>query len=97
TEKIYELGAQKAIQFDLSKTELIHFSKSALAKSAVLALPDGSIIQPKQVVRWLGIWFNCSLNFKEHANIRCSQARAAFFRMARLANSGRGLSPTSLR
>jgi Reverse transcriptase (RNA-dependent DNA polymerase) len=44
--KLYELGAQNAIQFDLAKTELIHFAKCADAKGA-LNLPNGETIQPK--------------------------------------------------
>jgi hypothetical protein len=46
--KLYELGAQNAIQFDLAKTKLIHFAKCAVAKCAeakgALKLPDGETI-----------------------------------------------------
>ena len=34
--KLYELGATNAIEFDLSKTELLHFSTAKAAKSASL-------------------------------------------------------------
>jgi Reverse transcriptase (RNA-dependent DNA polymerase) len=56
--KIYTLGASNAIQFDLAKTELIHFNTSKEAKTASLRLPNDEIIQPKEVVRWLGVWFD---------------------------------------
>ena len=95
--KIYELGARNAIQFDLAKTELIHFTTSKQAKTTSLRLPNEEIIQPKEVVRWLGIWFDPGLTFKQHVAIRTSQARSAFQRMCRLANTERGLTPFALR
>ena len=95
--KIYELGAKDAIQFDLAKTELLHFTKSKEAKITSLKLPNNEIVKPKELVRWLGIWFDPNLRFKEHVNIRASQARSAFQRMARLANIERGLSPYAIR
>jgi hypothetical protein len=76
--KMYELGAKDAIQFDLAKTELLHFSKTKRAKTTSLKLPNNEIVKPKELVRWLGIWFDPSLSFKEHVNIRASQARSAF-------------------
>jgi hypothetical protein len=62
-----------------------------------LTLPDQTVIMPGSTVRWLGIYFDRSLSFKDHVFIRTSQARSAFFRMCRLANSERGLSPYALR
>lgn len=56
--KLYELAAKNAIQFDLDKTELIHFYKSKYSKEATLKLPNNTIIEPKELVRWLGIWFD---------------------------------------
>jgi hypothetical protein len=76
--KIYSLRAENAIQFDLGKTELIYFTKAKEAESASLKLPDGQDVQPKEVVRWLGVWFDPLLTFKQHVAIRTSQARSAF-------------------
>jgi ribonuclease HI len=95
--KLQELAIENAIEFDLAKTELIHFTRIKEAKTATLRLPDGEVIQPKELVRWLGIWFDPNLTFKYHVAIRTSQARSAFERMARLANSERGLSPFAMR
>jgi len=95
--KMYELGAKNAIQFDLAKTELIHFTKMKLAKSTSLRLPNNEIVKPKELVRWLGVWFDPNLSFKEHVNIRASQARSVFQQMTRLANTERGLTPYALR
>jgi ribonuclease HI len=95
--RLQELGTRMAIQFDLAKTELIHFTTAKAAKAASLQLPSGEMVQPKQLVRWLGIWFDPNLTFKQHVAIRTSQARSAFQRMARLANIERGLSPFAIR
>jgi ribonuclease HI len=95
--KLYSLGAKNAIEFDLAKTELIHFTTSKEAKTASLELPNGASIEPKNLVRWLGIWFDSGLTFKQHVAIRTSQARSTFMRMTRLANTDRGLSPFALR
>lgn len=90
-------GAKNAVEFDMDKIELIHFTKSKEALITNLKLPNGNIVKPKTLVRWLGIWFDSQLSFKEHVNIRIQQARNAFFRMSRLANINKGLSPHSIR
>lgn len=95
--KLQGLATQSAIQFDLAKTELIHFTLAKEAKTTSLRLPDGEIVQPKELVRWLGIWFDPNLTFKQHVAIRTSQARSAFQRLSRLANSELGLSPFAIR
>jgi hypothetical protein len=95
--KIYERRAKNAIQFDLAKTELIHFTTGKDAKSANLKLPNGETIAPRDVVKWLGIYFDQGLTFKQHVSIRTSQAHLAFQRMARLVNIERRLSPFATR
>ncbi len=67
-----------AIEFDLAKTELIYFTRIKEAKTASLRLPDGKVVQPKELVRWLGIWFDPNLTFKQYVAICISQARSAF-------------------
>jgi ribonuclease HI len=94
---LFAKGDKCAIQFDAAKTELIHFTTSQKAPLATLTLPDRSIIKPNTVVKWLGIQFDSSLSFKPHINSRVSQAKSAFYRMCRLANKERGLSPFAMR
>jgi hypothetical protein len=95
--RLQKLAIESAIEFDLAKTELIHFTRIKQAKTTSLRLPDGEVVQPKELVRWLGIWFDPNLAFKQHVAIRISQARSAFERIARLANLERGLSPFAIR
>jgi hypothetical protein len=96
--KLTQTGQSQAIQFDLAKTELLHFAKSERARATTITLPTGERIRPAQnAVRWLGIWFDPFLNFKEHIKIRAIKALATFNRMDRLANLENGLTANSLR
>lgn len=95
--RLFDLGTSNHIEFDLVKTELIHFTKSKDAQKTPITLPNGNIVKPKQLVRWLGIWFDSWLTFNQHIAIRIAQAKNAFFRMARLTSIGSGLSPHSVR
>ena len=94
---LFRKGEGSAIQFDAAKTELIHFTTGPKAPSAVLTLSDGSTIKPKKVVKWLGIHFDNALSFKEHVTTQAGQTTSAFYRMCRLANKERGLSPFAMR
>jgi ribonuclease HI len=96
-QRLISMGEKNAISFDIAKTELLHYSSSKAATEATLRLPDSSIITPKGVVKWLGIYFDQGLTFKHHVNTRTSQAKSAYYRMNRLANIERGLSPYALR
>jgi hypothetical protein len=65
-QKITELGKKQAIQFDLAKTERLHFVKGKMAKSPI-TLPSREVVYPAtKAVRWLGMWFDAHLTFKEH-------------------------------
>lgn len=83
---LYKLASLSKIEFDLDKTELIHFTKLKEAQLINLTLPNGIIVKPKDLVRWLGIWFDHGLTFKQHLAIRIQQAENNFYQMARLAN-----------
>ena len=55
------------MQFDMEKTELIHFHFKRsfdLENEAYLVKIGHSIIQPKDLVKWLGIWLDSKLTFK---------------------------------
>ncbi|KAI1002599.1 hypothetical protein K3495_g5599 [Podosphaera aphanis] len=96
--KILEvLGIQNAVQFDISKTELIHFANTKEAKQNPIYLTGGNQVKPSQVVRWLGVLFDSKLSFKQHVTMRVAQAKSAFHRMERLTNTERGLSPIAMR
>jgi ribonuclease HI/endonuclease/exonuclease/phosphatase family metal-dependent hydrolase len=91
------LAASKAIQFDLDKTDLMHWGTSKINALPSLELPNGEIKKPQQSLRWLGIIFDPHLKFRIHINTRVAQATRAFHRLMRLGNSERGLSAIAVR
>lgn len=93
--KMIELASQNAIEFDLSKTELMHFGSKNIQES--IQLPDRNIIHPKDLVKWLGIYLDPNLTFKEHVAIKTAKARSNLHRISRIVNISRGLSPSAIR
>ena len=57
-EVAFKWADQNAVQFDDSKSELIHFHKSRKVSTTTVTLPNGTVLHPKEVVRWLGIWLD---------------------------------------
>ena len=49
--KLYSLGEELAIQFNLAKTKLIYFTKARVARDTSLRLPNQELVQPKGLVR----------------------------------------------
>lgn len=95
--KLFNLAKDNAIEFDLSKTELIHWTNTKDSELCPVTLPDKTQVPSKNVVKWLGITFDSRLSFKEHVIKRTSQAKSIFHRIERLANTERGLSPFAVR
>jgi hypothetical protein len=48
---VYKLASENAIQFDLAKIELIYFIISKETKLVTIILPDGIIIESKELVK----------------------------------------------
>ena len=86
---------EAAISFDISKTELIHFYNKRTIIKEGLKLGDIEI-SPKPLVRWLGVFLDSKLTFKQHMEIKISKAKAAFYLIKRLGNTQRGLSLQAL-
>lgn len=95
--KLVELARDSNIAFDLEKTELLHWEWNKKSRDEKLTLPNGDILKPLASVKWLGIHFDTGLTFKHHVAIKVAKARNTFFRMSRLANLERGLTPFALR
>jgi ribonuclease HI len=94
--ELIQIGGNNAISFDIIKTELIHFQKNSKAESPTLYLPS-HVVTPKPLIKWLGIYFDENLVYKEHIAIKALKASHAFYRMNRLVNISRGLSPFAVR
>jgi Reverse transcriptase (RNA-dependent DNA polymerase) len=99
-EKLIRNGNWQAIGFDMKKTELIHFHTKRTELLESLTLQNGTEmveIAAKDTVKWLGIWFDRKLNFKEHVEKRIASAYRAFCSIQRLSNTARGLSFKAMR
>ena len=59
---------EAAINFDASKTELIHFYSKRTTIEERLKLGDIEI-SPKPLVRWLGVFLDSKLTFKQYIEI----------------------------
>jgi ribonuclease HI len=95
--QLYKLAEKNAIEFDLAKTELIHFTKGKQGQKQAIKLPDNTPIKPSPIVKWLGIYFDQQLRFTAHVTTKAASAKKAFFSLERLANSEQGLSPYAFR
>jgi ribonuclease HI len=84
-------GKESAIEFDASKTELLHISSKRQQTQESICI-RGESFAPSKVVRWLGFYLDPKLSFKNHIERRISLARQALFRINRLGNTQRGLS-----
>jgi len=97
-EKLLQLQNQNNIQFDMEKIELIHFhSKRSIDNNNFPVSIRNNQIQSKNLIRWLGVWLDSKLSFKEHVEIKISAATRIFHQIARLSNTERGLSFQAMR
>ena len=63
----------------MEKTELIHFHSKRIDNYQDYIVRIGNIqIEPKSLVRWLGIWLDPKLNFKEHVEKKIADATRVF-------------------
>lgn len=84
------------IEFDMKKTELIHFSHSNKSLKYSVRIMNNSIFS-KEMVRWLGIWLDRKLSFKIHVEKRIAVITRMFYSISRLANTERDLSFQAMR
>jgi hypothetical protein len=94
------------LQLDKEKRELMHFSRRQ--RDSLHRNPDNfvtlpnfdrtqTVHKPCTEVRWLGIYFDPKLNFKNHVKIMCDRARASVNALSILGNSQRGTGTNTLR
>src|SRR5204863_7860348 len=82
----------------MKKIELIHFhTKRSIENSNFSVTIRNNQMQPKNLIRWLEVWLDSKLSFKEHVEIKISTATRIFHQIARLSNTERGLSFQAMR
>jgi hypothetical protein len=74
----FEWAINNAVTFDDAKSELIHFHRQRTTTdqtSQQLQLPHGTKVQPKPTLRWLGVWLDSKLSFKEQKQLTPQENR----------------------
>ncbi len=76
-----------AVQFDDSKSELIHFESCKMTFNQIIILFNNMIIKSKTCVRWLKVWLNQKLNFKVYVQTKIVTVTRTLHSLFKLMNS----------
>ena len=87
TKTVFAWAEENAVQFNNSKSELIHFCKDRKEQTAEITLSNKTVIKSVSQVKWLGIWLDRKLTFKAHVQKKVSAAIRVLFVIHRLMNS----------
>ena len=79
TQEIFQWTKENNMQFDDSKSELIHFEKTRNHLKDLIILPNNTQIQSKFHVKRLSIWLDKKLGFKKHIETRINSAINALY------------------
>jgi len=99
-EDLFLKQGQNCMQFDRDKIELIHFhSKRSLdLEDEKYSVKIGeAIFQPKESIKYLGVWLDSKLSFKTHVEKKIASAKKLLIQIERLSNTERGLSFQAMR
>jgi len=78
---------KNAVQFNDSKSELIHFESHKTTLNQMIILLNNMIIKSKTCVWWLEVWLNRKLNFKVHVQTKIATVTRTLHSLLRLMNS----------
>lgn len=88
-------GADNKVEFEVSKTEVLLFSRRKkvlqAARSSIIHIGEQSFAIKQEATKWLGFWLDSKLSFKTHFENRMASARGALHRVASLSRSNGGL------
>jgi len=84
-EDLNSRAKEAVISFNISKIELIYFYSKRITIGEGIKLGDIEIT-PKSLVRWLGVFLDFKLTFKQYVEIRISKAKVVFYLIRRLSN-----------
>jgi hypothetical protein len=101
--KSIEWASRRGLQFDTAKTEAALFTRRRGHRkhlrpklTAKIRVRNESVRFNAQATRWLGVWMDAHLTFKEHHNRCMKKARAAEARLRTLTKTY-GVVPESVR
>lgn len=89
-------GQENGLIFDVKKTELQYFHKKRKYQEPPIYLGNATI-RPNEYTRWLGVFFDRKLNFKDHVRRACQRSRVVTDHVKRLCNTVTGINPALLR
>ncbi len=75
------------VQFNDSKSELIHFESHKTTLNQMIILLNNTIIKSKTCVWWLKVWLNRKLNFKVHVQTKIVTVTRTLHSLFRLMNN----------
>jgi hypothetical protein len=87
-------GSHNKIEFEVSKTEVLLFSRSRKvlqAATSVVHIDEQSFAIKQEATKWLGFWLDSKLSFKTHFENKMASAKVALQRVAGLSKSNGGL------
>jgi hypothetical protein len=94
-------GKDNRVEFEVSKTEVLVFSKRRkilqAAKAAAVCIGQQTSTIKQEVTKWLGFWLDSKLSFKMHFENRMANAKGALQRVSSLSRSNGGLSVSLMR
>ncbi|KAE9382412.1 hypothetical protein BT96DRAFT_845540 [Gymnopus androsaceus JB14] len=91
--KSLEWGKDSASQFDIEKYQLVHYARRSTPEADQL-LPltlAGHTITPSDSAKYLGVFIDKKLTFKEHADYAISKGIKASAALTRLSNGTSGM------
>jgi hypothetical protein len=106
TRTTFTWARDNAVAFDDSKSELLHFHRArddTLTNATNVKLPNGTVVtpgtqgRPKDIVRWIGIYFDRKLTFTHHVKLKLTAASRSFNALCSLVRHETGLSPSATR
>jgi hypothetical protein len=104
TQTVFKWADKNAIAFDNSKSEMLHFhhmSQDTTPDAINITLPNGTIMKPgtqggrKDIIHWIGILFDCKLQFTHHINAKLISTSRSFNALCSLVKHETGLSPST--
>ena len=85
-----------SITFEISKSEMMHFCKKKEPIPNTISL-ENLTLEPKPLIKWLGVWLHYKLSFKTHVEKRLHLAQGALQRLIQLSSKSKGLGFNALR
>ncbi|KAI0991474.1 hypothetical protein K3495_g16713, partial [Podosphaera aphanis] len=84
-----------AVTFDTNKSEVVQFTKHRHEAPTNISI-NGTIIEPAEHIRWLGVYLDTRLTFKHHVSTWCGKALKAGHLLRQLNSTHRGAAPAAL-